>query len=408
MNFGARGDGALILVALRREMQAACSNIDVCFALRTNRLHSAPEPEAHNARDHTAQAQHEHRCGQERLPHRLTCLGLCQEFVAGIEIVGNAARPVVAAKVSQEVPLQLLLAVLVEGIFRIRPIDEHGIVPLRHAQQRDDAIPAFPVAQAAVVVELSGRQIDVLVAVFGVVVHQGEIDCAVVALGDGFGAGLQLLPCFVREQIAEVKYILHWGAALFHGRRRLRAHFGVVIRRGGFQEVVRDGIRHGVHGLGKRRSAHGHVLAVPRPRRHIWLHGVADGFRQRLTAAPRFAEVGVNAPAALRHGVGAVLRRLQQQGQRRALLVVAIAIAVAIVDTCGSFLDAVEAHLRDDIHPQVDAEALGKLRERLLPLCGESLGAQRLRLIIDHAVLHRRHGRCAERQRQKQRQKRQT
>ena len=106
-----------------------------------------------------------------------------------MQIVGNARIPIVVAKIAQEGLFQLFLSICIEGIFGMFAIDEHGIIPLRHAEQNDDAIPARSRAQLLVVVDLGGDCIDVARSITGIVIHDDKIDSHLMAFGKGFGFG---------------------------------------------------------------------------------------------------------------------------------------------------------------------------------------------------------------------------
>lgn len=59
-----------------------------------------------------------------------------------------------------------VLPVFVEGVLRGVSVDEHGVVPLRHAQQDEDSVPVFAHAQFAGMVGLIGGLVDVVEAGF--------------------------------------------------------------------------------------------------------------------------------------------------------------------------------------------------------------------------------------------------
>ena len=127
-----------------------------------------------------------------------------------------------------------------------------------------------------------------------------------------------------------------------------------------------------------------------------------DGVGQGLAAAPVFAQVCVNAPAIGRHGVGARILRLHQDGQRGAFLVVSIAVPICIVNPRGGIGDAVIADLGQHVHSQVDPQLLRKRREGLLALHGQRGGAQFLCFIINHAIFRESQSRRAKREGQQE------
>ena len=300
--------------------------------------------------------------------------------------------------------LQLLLPIFIKGILGVLAVDEHGVVPLGHAQEHDDPIPPAAHTELTAVIELIGDLKDAAVSVFRVIIHKSKINAAILLLGNSFGPSLQLFPLLIGKKVCSIKYILHRDAALhrfFHAD--ILAGAG---RRAICEDVILRRFCHGVHCLGQRHGAHGHVLAVPRPRRHIGLYRIVDGAGQFLAVAPLIAQSGVDAPVIfVNHPVGIPILRFQQNGQRNALLVLAIAVIIFLIDPRGGVAKSVIAVLGQYIHPQIKAQRLGELGEGLFSLHGQFLRSQGFRFVIDHAVLHCRHCGSAEGQRQQERQR---
>ena len=122
-----------------------------------------------------------------------------------------------------------------------------------------------------------------------------------------------------------------------------------------------------------------------------------DGVGQLLTTAERLVQTDINTPAvAAGQAVYTRILHFQQYGQRNAILIFSIAVLVCFVEPLGSLSEGVVADHRQHIHPQVEAEGLCELRERLLALLGQFIRAQHLCFIIDNAVVPRGKRRGAE------------
>ena len=229
MDWGARHGGIDELVALFSQVQPARGDVCIGLGARPDRFHAAQQNIADDPRGQAGKRRHHGDTRPVGGTHGVVRLGLRQEFLAAAQIVGDAAVPVVVPEVSEE-PLfqhllpefevseeplfQHLLPEFIEGIFAILAVDEHGVVPLFHAEQDDYPVPPEPVAKPAVVIELVGGLVYAAVAIVGIVVYDGEIDPAVMALGNSLRAVLQLLPLLVCEQAADIIHILHTAAAL--------------------------------------------------------------------------------------------------------------------------------------------------------------------------------------------------
>ena len=213
------------LVALFSQLQPACGYICIGLGARPDRFHAAQQNIADDPRGQAGKRRHHGDTRPVGGTHGVVRLGLRQEFLAAAQIVGDAAVPVVVPKVSEEPLFQHLPPVFIEGVFGILAVDEHGVVPLFHAEQDDYPVPSEPVAKPAVVIELVGGLVYAAVAIVGIVVHNGEVDPAATALGNSLRAVLQLLPLLVCQQAADIIHTLHTAAALpgSFGRSRLRA-----------------------------------------------------------------------------------------------------------------------------------------------------------------------------------------
>ena len=278
------------------------------------------------------------------------------------------------AKISEEFFFQLFLPEFIKGIFGVVAVNEHGIVPLFHAEQNDDTVPVISHTQLHLVIYLICHLIYAAVSVVRVVIHKGKIDTTVMVLRISPGPRLQLPPFLVAKQVADVKYIFHFYAVLPLRRCLFPVdRLAVSLRRTVFKYVSLSRLSHGVHSLGQRHAAQGHVLAIPRPLRHIGLHRIVDGSSQLLAAASPLAEIGIDAPAVTgRHGITAPLLRLQQQSESGALFIHAIAVIVPGINACGSVAHAVIAGLGKYIHTQVEPQCVRELRQRLFALHSKS------------------------------------
>ena len=204
----------------------------------------------------------------------------------------------------------------------------------------------------------------VTVAVSCKVLHKKGIDAAAAAVGDILGPGLQFFPLPVGEHSPEVEHIVHAGIAQLRGFAGLDGLGLLRLRREVRGEIVRRRRRHGIYCLTERIGAHGHIRAVPRPRRHIRLHRVIHQAGEFLPVAPRLAQHRVDAPVGLRQGVRTVRQRLQQQRQRNAVLFLAPAVAGIFVNICGDVSGGgtlADILVGKYVHPQVKVKRLRQL-----------------------------------------------
>ena len=293
----------------------------------------------------------------------------------------NAAVPFVAAEVAEEGLLQLLLPIFVECVLRVLTVNKHSIIAVSHAQQDDNAVPPLAHAKLIGVIELIGGFVNtVSAAVLREVIHKGSVNAAAVALRNVRRLRLQLRPLIEGELVAEVEDVVHIGV-----RRLLCLRLGAFtgdclgvfacnVRRSVCMDIILHALRHRVHRLRERRSAHRHIFAVPRALDHIGRYRVADNVGQFLCAAPRFIEKGIYAPVVLRERVRAVRRAAQQQRQRNTVFRFTAAVAGIFIDIGRNIFDArVLGHilLREGVHTQIDAKLLRELREHLLSLIGQ-------------------------------------
>ena len=157
-------------------------------------LHLAPQDQADNHCDDCGDAQ----ADEDRRPDAADAgaarrriisadgvarLRSFQILGADLEIILEAVVPVVVPEIVEEFLLHQFLSVGVKGVFRLRPIEERGILPVRHAQHQDHAVPVFAHAQRVLVVKLIRRLVGVVI-VFRIVLEDQQIDPDAILRGD--------------------------------------------------------------------------------------------------------------------------------------------------------------------------------------------------------------------------------
>src|SRR5699024_3682920 len=98
-------------------------------------------------------------------------------------------------------------------------VDEHGVVPLGHAQEHDDPIPPAAHTELTAVIELIGDLKDTAVSVFRVIIYKSKINAAILLLGNSFGPSLQLFPLLIT--LSAFSVLMHLMISALRSDRRL-------------------------------------------------------------------------------------------------------------------------------------------------------------------------------------------
>ena len=208
-------------------------------------------------------------------------------------------------------------------------------------------IPSPPAAhtELTTVIELIGDLKDTAVSVFRVIIHKSKINAAILLLGNSFGPSLQIFPLLIGEKVCNIKYILHRDTALhrfFHagilagaGRRAICAD--VILRRFlPWRPLPGSAPRRSLVMSSPFHARRRHIGAVPHRRRRRTIPGRCPAHRsvwRRRTSHFRQPSVGIP------------ILRFQQNGQRNALLVLAIAVIIFLIDPRGGGAKSVIAVL---------------------------------------------------------------
>ena len=177
-----------------------------------------------------------------------------------------------------------------------------------------------------------------------------------------------------------------------------------LIQQFAVANVVDRGLGHVIHRPRERHGGCVHVRAIPCGRIvHVRLDRGVERVGQGLFAAAVRAQLDVDAPAAaLGHGIRAVILRLHENGQRRALARISAAVAEFFVDALGRGIDALVAVSGQYVDSQFNAEFLRKRRQGIFAKVGKILRIEHLRLVVNETVVRFRHGGNAQTQREDQ------